>query len=76
MKVLYNRGDFTFLVKYESKTYFVSIGSNKKASEIDDITAQELLQSGFWDVFKGELDREKKEAILEQIKKQYGISYH
>lgn len=68
MEILYQRGKNTFLVKEKSKVFFVSL-SNKKVTEIDDITAQELLQSGFWNGYeKSDEDKKIREELSSLIR--------
>ena len=59
MKILYQRSNKTFLVKNDSKTYFVSLPKNR-ADIVDDITAQELLQQGYWDLYDDKNPENKK----------------
>ena len=68
MEILYQRGNRTFMVREKGKILFVNL-SSKRVSRIDDITAQELLQSGYWSPYiKGEDDKKIREELSPLIR--------
>lgn len=67
MQILYKRGNNTYIVKNKGVVFYIQSSSNK-ISEIDDIIAQELLRSGYWDVYiKDDNDKKIREEISSLI---------